>query len=161
MNSRLTFKAKLDHHLMNVRGLFKLRLFPCFLPSWILQDMLDGNTVNGITFWFCDSSKMIKISSRHTRRNHFLFFLENMMTCYAKDATVYWCMCECWDAALLTYPWTFGNLGYYALLANYLLQFPGLSTISTGWAPVGLTYVFAKGVSDQVRDPPTPRNSLQ
>ena len=32
---------------------------------------------------------------------------------------------------------------------------------SVGWAPAGLTYVFAKGVSDQVRDPLTPRNSLQ
>ena len=30
---------------------------------------------------------------------------------------------------------------------------------SVGWAPAG-TYVFAKGVSDQVRDPLTPRNSL-
>ena len=27
--------------------------------------------------------------------------------------------------------------------------------------PPGYTYVFAKGVSDQVRDPLTPRNSLQ
>ena len=32
---------------------------------------------------------------------------------------------------------------------------------SVGSAPAGLTYVFAKGVSDQVRDPLTPRNSLQ
>ena len=32
---------------------------------------------------------------------------------------------------------------------------------SVGWEPAGLTYVFAKGVSDQVRDPLTPRNSLQ
>ena len=32
---------------------------------------------------------------------------------------------------------------------------------SVGCAPAGLTYVFAKGVSDQVRDPLTPRNSLQ
>ena len=32
---------------------------------------------------------------------------------------------------------------------------------SVGWTPAGLTYVFAKGVSDQVRDPLTPRNSLQ
>ena len=32
---------------------------------------------------------------------------------------------------------------------------------SVGWAPAGLTYVFAKGVSDQVRDPLTPRNSFQ
>ena len=30
-----------------------------------------------------------------------------------------------------------------------------------GWTPAGLTYVFAKGVSDQVRDPLIPRNSLQ
>ena len=32
---------------------------------------------------------------------------------------------------------------------------------SVGWTPAGLAYVFAKGVSDQVRDPLTPRNSLQ
>ena len=32
---------------------------------------------------------------------------------------------------------------------------------SVGWTPAGLTYVFAEGVSDQVRDPLTPRNSLQ
>ena len=39
-------------------------------------------------------------------------------------------------------------------------SFVGLSS-SVGWTPAGLTYVFAKGVSDQVRNPLTPRNSLQ
>ena len=29
--SLVTFKAKLDHHLRNVRGLFKLCLFPLFI----------------------------------------------------------------------------------------------------------------------------------
>ena len=38
--------------------------------------------------------------------------------------------------------------------------FVGLGS-SVGWAPAGLTYVFAKGVSDQVRDPLTPRSSFQ
>ena len=38
--------------------------------------------------------------------------------------------------------------------------FVGLGS-SVGWTPAGLAYVFAKGVSDQVRDPLTPRNSLQ
>ena len=33
--------------------------------------------------------------------------------------------------------------------------------LAVGFKPAGLTYVFAKGVSDQVRDPLTPRNSLQ
>ena len=42
----------------------------------------------------------------------------------------------------------------------WLCNFVGLGS-SVGWAPAGLTYVFAKGVSDQVRDPLTPRNSLQ
>ena len=45
-DSLVTFKAKLDHHLRNVRGLFKQWLFPCLLPSLILQNMLGGNTVN-------------------------------------------------------------------------------------------------------------------
>ena len=54
--SLVTFKAKLDHHLRNfIGGLFKLRLFPCLLPSWILLDMLDGSTViyGNSTLLFC------------------------------------------------------------------------------------------------------------
>ena len=49
------------------------------------------------------------------------------------------------------------RLYYYYYRLYYLV---GLGR-SVGWTPAGLTYVFAKGVSDQVRDPLTPRNSLQ
>ena len=44
--SLVTFKAKLDHHLRNVKWVcLSCGLSPCSLPSWILLDMLDGSTV--------------------------------------------------------------------------------------------------------------------
>ena len=46
------------------------------------------------------------------------------------------------------------------MVSGILSAFVGLGS-SVGWAPAGLTNVFAKGVSDQVWDPLTPRNSLQ
>ena len=38
--SLLTFKAKFDHHLRNVRGVcLSCGFFPCLLPSLMLRDM--------------------------------------------------------------------------------------------------------------------------
>ena len=53
-----------------------------------------------------------------------------------------------------------GQVTFSVWLFKTIPFFVGLGS-SVGWASAGLTYVFAKGVSDQVRDPPTPRNSLQ
>ena len=57
---------------------------------------------------------------------------------------------------------------YYTIFENWkgysnTTSYDILSVLgsSVGRTPAGLTYVFAKGVSDQVRDPLTPRNSLQ
>ena len=49
---------------------------------------------------------------------------------------------------------------FHTIRVLFVFCFVGLGS-SVGWTPAELTYVFAKGVSDQVRDPRTPRNSLQ
>ena len=43
--SLVTFKGKLDHHLKNVRGLFKLWIFT-FIAILDILDMLGGRMVN-------------------------------------------------------------------------------------------------------------------